>query len=98
MRQRRAWLQEDAKPLTVCGSVAHRSGFGLGAPQRHSDFASEPAHHKVAMVHGDREKRMSAFTVTAPDPFDKRRVRRALVIKDYHASPSVSDALASLAS
>src|SRR2546421_6012329 len=88
--QKRAELQQDANPLPLCRSVSHRSGFGLGTPQRHGDLALESAHYELTVVHSNREKRPLALTMTAPDPFDKRRVRRSFFINDNHASPSVA--------
>src|SRR5436309_3356346 len=89
MWQKRAQLQQDANPLSLCRSVSHRSGFGLGTPQRHGDLALESAHYELTVVHGNREKRPLALTMTAPDPFDKRRVRHSFFIDDNHASPFV---------
>src|SRR5260370_25841934 len=90
MWQKRAQLQQDADPLPLCRRVSHRSGFGLGTPQRHGDLALESAHYELTVVHGNREKRINALTMTAPDPFDKRRVRRSFFIDDNHASPPVA--------
>src|SRR5260370_35426854 len=89
MWQKRAQLQQDADPLPLCGSVSNRSGFGLGTPQYHGDLALESTHHELTVVHSNREKRVTALTMAAPDPFDKRRVRRSFFITDNQACPSV---------
>src|ERR1700730_14109262 len=90
MWQKRPQLKQDADPLPLCRSVSNGSGFGLGTPQRHGELALESAHHELTVVHGNREKRVNALTMTAPDTFDKRRVRCSFFIDDNHASPPVA--------
>src|SRR5260370_39522262 len=90
MWQKRSQLQQDANPLPLCRSVSNRGGFGLGTPQRHGDLALESTHYEFTVVHGNREKRVNALTMAAPDPFDKRRVRCSFFIDDNHASPPVA--------
>src|SRR5437667_431769 len=82
------WFQPDAKPLPSRRTVSKRRGFGLRPPHRQGDLATEFGHHQLAAALGNREKRASSLTMTAPDPFDKRRLGRPVLIKDNHASPS----------
>jgi hypothetical protein len=88
MGQKRAQLQLDAKPLPLRGTVSKWRGFGLWTPHRQGDLALEFGHHQLAAALGNGEKGACSLTMTAPDPFDKRRVRRSVVIRDYHASVS----------
>ena len=81
-------LQSNAKPLTVGRTVSKRRGLRLGTPHGQGELAMVSGHDHLRAALGNREKRPSALTMSAPDPFDNRRVRRSVLIKDNHASPS----------
>src|SRR3989440_12253106 len=90
MRQKRAQLQEDAKPLPIGRTVPKRRSFGLWPSHRHRDLAMQFGDYQLAAAHSNGKKWGRALTMAAPDPFDKRRVRRPFLINENHVSTSVS--------
>src|SRR2546421_1265985 len=87
MWQKRAQLQEDAKPLPVPRTVSKRCGSGLWPAHRHGDLALKSAHYQLAAARRNGEKRGRALAMAAPDPFDKRRIGWSVLVKDNHFTP-----------
>src|SRR5947209_9873074 len=84
MRQKRAQLQEDAKPLPVGRTVSKRRGSGFWSAHRHGDLALKSSHHQLAAARGNGEERGRALAMAAPHPFDKRRVGWSVLVKENH--------------
>src|SRR5215467_6021124 len=88
MWQKHPWPQANAKPFPIGRAVAKRRGFRLWSPHRQGNLARQFGDHEFATALSNREKRVSTLAMTMPDPFDKRRVGRPVLIKDNHPFPS----------
>src|SRR5579871_11391 len=88
MRHHCARLKPDAKPLPFCGAVSQEGGSRLRPAHDQGSLALEPGYHHLPAALRNRDKRISALAVAAPDAFDKRRVRESFLIKDNHAAAS----------
>src|SRR5450759_3284794 len=91
MWQKRAHLEEGAKPLPTSRTISNRSGSGLWPTHRHRDLALQFAHHQLAATGGNGEKRVRSLAMTAPDPFDKRRIGCSVLVKENHFPPPEFD-------
>src|SRR5207248_10167036 len=70
LREMRARLQADAKPLPLRRTVSKQRGFRLWSSHRQGSLALVPGHHQLAAALGNRQKRATALTMPAPDAFD----------------------------
>src|SRR5215467_4626769 len=87
MGHKRAQFKQNAEPLSVGRTITERRGFGLWPSHRQTHLAIVGGHDNLPTALGKREKRVGSLTMSAPDPFDKRRVREPFIINDIHTSP-----------